>query len=97
MLTADTYTSVLPAAQRKAAEATARLVLDAARNDRDKITIVAQRTRIAPQISEGIASHAGSRPKMITAHRTSAGRPKRSAAVATARHPHGNHSPHRTQ
>lgn len=47
MLTADTYTSVLPAAQYKAAEATARLVLDAARNDRDKIAIVARRTRVA--------------------------------------------------
>jgi hypothetical protein len=34
---------VLPAAQYKAAEATARLVLDAARNDRNKITNVARR------------------------------------------------------
>ncbi|MBV8996264.1 MAG: hypothetical protein JO287_21745 [Pseudonocardiales bacterium] len=45
MLTADTYTSVLPAAQYKAAEATARLVLDAARNDRDRIATVARRVR----------------------------------------------------
>jgi hypothetical protein len=37
---------VLPAAQYKAAEATARLVLDAARKDRDKIAIVARRTRV---------------------------------------------------
>jgi integrase len=47
VLTADTYTSVLPAAQYKAAEATAQLVLDAARNDRDKIAIVARRVRVA--------------------------------------------------
>lgn len=47
VLTADTYTSVLPAAQHKAAEATARLVLNAARNDRNTIAIVARRTRIA--------------------------------------------------
>lgn len=32
MLTADTYTSVLPESQREAAEATARLVLDAAKS-----------------------------------------------------------------
>src|SRR5436305_2368678 len=46
VLTADTYTIVLPAAQYKAAEATARLVLDAAHNDRDKIAIVARRLRV---------------------------------------------------
>ena len=46
VLTADTYTSVLPAAQYKAAEATARLVLDAARRDRDKIAAVARRTGV---------------------------------------------------
>ncbi|MFG2043912.1 site-specific integrase [Dactylosporangium sp. NPDC048998] len=37
VLTADTYTSVLPATQHKAAEATARLVLTTARGVRDKI------------------------------------------------------------
>lgn len=47
VLTADTYTSVLPAAQYKAAEATARLVLRAARTDRDKIATLARRTRVA--------------------------------------------------
>jgi hypothetical protein len=47
VLTADIYTSVLPAAQYKAAEATARLVLDAARHGRNKIAIVARRTRVA--------------------------------------------------
>ena len=38
VLTADTYTSVLPAAQHRAAEATARLVLAAARGARAKMT-----------------------------------------------------------
>jgi site-specific recombinase XerC len=47
VLTADTYTSVLPAAQYKAAEATAQLVLDAARNDRHHIAIVARQSRVA--------------------------------------------------
>jgi len=46
VLTADTYTSVLPAAQYKAAEATARLVLDAARHERNKIATVARRMRV---------------------------------------------------
>jgi integrase len=46
-LTADTHTSVLPAAQYKAAEATARLVLDAAREFANV---------------RGIASHAANRP-----------------------------------
>ena len=46
VLTADTYTSVLPAAQYKAAEATARLVLDAARHDRNKIAVAARRTQV---------------------------------------------------
>jgi hypothetical protein len=36
VLTTDTYASVLPTAQDKAAEATARLVLNAARHDRNK-------------------------------------------------------------
>ena len=97
VLTADTYTSVLPAAQYTAAEATARLVLDAARNDRDKIATVARRVRVAAQMSDGLASHAGSRPAVITGQRPSAGHPKRSSTVATARQPHGNRRPHRTQ
>ncbi len=46
VLTADTYTSVLPAMRYKAAEAIARLVLDAARRDRDKIAAVARRTGV---------------------------------------------------
>ncbi|MCA1836976.1 MAG: hypothetical protein LC721_11870, partial [Actinobacteria bacterium] len=66
MLTADTYTSVLPAAQYTAAEATARLVLDATRNDREKIATVARRVRVAAQMSDGLASHAGRRPAVIT-------------------------------
>jgi hypothetical protein len=37
VLTADTYTTVLPAAPHKAAEATARLILTSARNARTKI------------------------------------------------------------
>jgi integrase len=59
VLTADTYTSVLPAAQYKAAEATAQLVLDAARNDRHNIATVARRMRITTRRPEDNAAHAG--------------------------------------
>jgi hypothetical protein len=37
VVTADIYTSVLPLAQRRCADATAKLVLDAARRTRQKI------------------------------------------------------------
>jgi len=47
---------VLPAAQHKAAEATARLVLDAARNDRNKIAIVARRLRAAARKSQKVSA-----------------------------------------
>jgi hypothetical protein len=55
VLTADTYTSVLPTAQYKAAEATAQLVLDAARTDRKKIAIVARRSRGAARKSQKVS------------------------------------------
>jgi hypothetical protein len=55
VLTADTYTSVLPAAQHKAAEATARLVLDAARTERNKIALVARRSRVAARKSQKVS------------------------------------------
>jgi hypothetical protein len=66
VLTADTYTSVLPTAQYKATEGTAHLVLDTARHDRKNIAIVARRSQQKP---EGIASHTDSRPGVIAAHR----------------------------
>jgi integrase len=45
VVTADTYTSVLPLAQRRCADATASLVLSAARRSRRKIKIKARRNR----------------------------------------------------
>lgn len=97
VLTADTYTSVLPAAQYKAAEATARLVLNAAHTDRNQIATVARRIRVAAQMSEDIASNADDRPELIAAHWSPVGPPKRSPTVATARQPHDNDRPHRTR
>jgi integrase len=48
VMTADIYTSVLPRSQRKAAEATARLVLAAAGRDRKKIKRSGRRSRPVP-------------------------------------------------
>ena len=94
VLTADTYTSVLPAAQYKAAEATARLVLQAARQDRDKITTRARRSRpTAHPMSEAIPSPTGRRTAVTAAHPPTGGTGRRSPGVATARQPHGNHRP----
>jgi hypothetical protein len=45
VITADTYTSVLPLAQRRCADATAKLVLAAARRTRDKIRKNGRRNR----------------------------------------------------
>jgi len=98
VLTADTYTSVLPAAQYKAAEATARLVLGAARKDRDKITKLARTTSVAAQpVSEGITIHDTGQVPVVAAHRPSTRPATRSRTVATARQPRGNHRPHRTR
>lgn len=76
VLTADTYTSVLPAAQYKAAEATAKLVLDAARGESGSWR-KCQKYRLSHQ----------QQTRIITGHWPSAGRPNRSPAVATARQP----------
>jgi DNA-binding transcriptional ArsR family regulator len=45
VITADTYTSVLPQVQRRCAEATAKLVLNAARRTRKKIKTKGRRNR----------------------------------------------------
>jgi len=81
VVTADTYTSVLPAAQYKAAEATAQLVLDAARNDRHNIATVARRTRVAahkcqkvlpltPTTDQKSSQLTGRQPNTQSDHRT---------------------------
>jgi integrase len=93
VLTADTYTSVLPAAQHQAAEATARLVLDAARHDRNHIATVARRMRVTARKPEDIASHADGQIRGHHSLLASAGHPNRSSAVATTEH----HRPQRTR
>ena len=53
MVTADTYTSVLPDVQRRCADATAHLVLAAARRTRKKIKNKARKSRPHPRPKTG--------------------------------------------
>ena len=97
VLTADTYTSVLHPAQYKAAEATARLVLDAARHDRHKIAIVARRSRMTARKAQKVSPLTLATDHDHHSSPAISWTPKRSASVATARQPHDNNRPHRTR
>ena len=71
--TADTYTSVLPATQRRCADATAKLVLAAVRRTRDKIRKKDRRSRPATRLATGApAPTSPTRDKnpQVTRHRT---------------------------
>jgi integrase len=59
VVTADTYTSVLPLAQRRCADATAKLVLDAAHRSRQKIRQNGRRNRPAPRPTTGTPTPTG--------------------------------------
>ncbi|AEV81241.1 integrase family protein [Actinoplanes sp. SE50] len=98
VVTADTYTSVLPAAQHKAAEATARLILTTARNARAKMTAKIKRRRAGPPpqptrasttppraSTSAIAKTAGQ--EAATARHESQIRPKRSKRPARVQVP----------
>jgi hypothetical protein len=54
VITADTYTSVLPLAQRKCADATAKLVLAADRRTREKIRGKGRRNRRNQRPAKGM-------------------------------------------
>jgi integrase len=59
VITADTYTSVLPLAQRRCADATAKLVLAASRRTRDKIRKKGRRNRPKPRPAAGVPAPTG--------------------------------------
>ncbi|MEU7982021.1 hypothetical protein AB0B63_26260 [Micromonospora sp. NPDC049081] len=61
MITADTYTSVLPQIQRRCADATAQLVLNATRRTRRKIKASARKNR--PDRSPKAGTPAPTKPK----------------------------------
>jgi integrase len=105
VVTADTYTSVLPQIQRRCADATAQLVLNAARRTRKKIKASARKNR--PDRRPTTSAPAPARPKTgapasakrkPTANTQATNRPTRGNAVPAAAptpHPRDTHRPHR--
>lgn len=96
VVTADTYTSVLPLSQRRTADATADLVLAAARRTRTSIRRKALRNRPRPRSAAGASAlmtpwtHEKVRltaPQPVTSSRS---------VIAPGRHPRDTHRPHRT-
>jgi hypothetical protein len=97
VLTADTYTSVLPPAQHKAVEATARLILTTARAARGKIQQANHRNVPARPPTKSAANPPTSAPERnrTAAHRPSKTRRKSRRVKATSKHLTSNHRPHR--
>jgi hypothetical protein len=58
VITADTYSSVLPIAQRKCADATAKLVLAADRRTREEIRGNGRRNRCRQRLAKGVPTPA---------------------------------------
>ena len=98
VLTADTYTTVLPAAQRKAAEATARLILTTARGARDKIRRKNRRRAPARPPQKSTTARAGKRPRHHAKGQVRMPeRPKGPGSSASGgEQPLSNHRPHWT-
>jgi integrase len=96
VVTADTYTSVLPQVQRRCADATADLVLAAARRTRKKIKNRARKNRPARRPKTG----APTPTTPAQALKTQVTRPRREQtpplALAPKSHPRDTHSPNRT-
>jgi len=98
VLTADTYTSVLPAAQHRAAEATARLVLTAARGARAKMTGRQHTDGVTRPPGRSTTPTSDCRPHggQLAGQDTSTRRGKRPKAKATSKQPRNIQRPHRT-
>jgi hypothetical protein len=77
LVTADTYTSVLPPKQRRVAEATARLVLAAASRTRKTIKATARRNRPPTATPTGAPT-----PKRPGEYKTAGQRPAQRATAA---------------
>jgi integrase len=97
LITADTYTSVLPLAQRRCAEATAKLVLDAARRTRKKIKTKGRRNRPGGPRKTGAPTP--TRPTAVTNPQARALPLDQQSRTATTpgRHHRDPHRPHRTR
>jgi len=92
VITADTYTSVLPFAQRRCAEAMAKLVLAAARRTRDKIRTNAARNRPNPRPATGAPAPTGPAPQIKERRSEQETR----SVMTPGWHPRDTHCPHRT-
>ncbi|MFY1618360.1 hypothetical protein [Micromonospora sp. WMMD736] len=98
VVTADTYTSVLPQIQRRCADATAQLVLNAARRTRKKTKASARKNRPDRAAPKPAPRRRQNRKQVLGPHE-SASRPqsRRSRPDGTARgslpgpHPHRTH------
>jgi hypothetical protein len=106
VVTADTYTSVLPQIQRRCADATAQLVLNAARRTRKKIKTKARKNR--PDRGPETSAPSPAKPKTgapASAKRKPAAKPQVTKpsthentvpAVAPTSHPRDTHRPNTT-
>ncbi|MFG1955197.1 tyrosine-type recombinase/integrase [Micromonospora sp. NPDC048830] len=96
VITADTYTSVLPLAQRRCADATAKLVLTAARRTRDKIRKNGRRNRPQPRPATGTpAPTSPATGKNPQAKKERTKQPSR-AVMTPERHPRDTQRPQQT-
>jgi hypothetical protein len=85
VLTADTYTSVLPATHFRAAEATARLILSTARGTRSKIKKKARRNAPQPPAQKSTTAAPASTPTAARNASSEARRPP--PAARNTKHP----------
>ena len=94
--TADTYTSVLPEVQRATADATAHLVLTAARRTRKKIKNKARKNRPDPRPKTGAPTPTTPAAAGNAQVRTPRREENSPPVVAPTSHPRDTHRPHRT-
>ena len=107
VVTADTYTSVLPQIQRRCADATAQLVLNAARRTRKTIKTKARKNRpdrgpktSAPAPAKpktGAPASAKRKPAVKSHVTTRSTRENASSAAAPRSHPRDTHRPNTTE
>jgi integrase len=101
VITADTYTSVLPKVQRRCADATAQLVLAAARRTRKKIKNKARKTRPDRRPKTGVPTPATTAPApktQVTRRPRRGEKPARTGApTSRPRDTHRSHRPSNTK
>ena len=105
VVTADTYTSVLPQIQRRCADATALLVLNAARRTRKKIKTKARKNRpdrgpktVAPPAKPKTGALAPAKRKPVAKPQITSRQTRENAVsvVAPTSHPRDTHRPNTT-